>query len=120
MLGIVLDHYSDVGRERVISYLLSGLLPIAAGFAVVQLRRKQFGPTWSASKVIRSGECMIRLIAGPFEERTICLLGVPAVGAQLSVEDTVRVAPKTPRGHYEVVEVRPDGRRAVAWWWLDG
>lgn len=67
--------------------------------------------------VIRTGECRIRLIAGPFEERIICLLGVPAVGARLSVEHALE-APIN-QGHYEVVEVGPDGRRGVAWWWLD-
>ena len=100
-----------------ISYVLSGLLPVAAAFAIVQLQRKRFGPTWTASQLIRSGECRIRLIAGPFEERTICLLGVPAVGARLSVERTAEV--RVNHGHYEVIEVGPDGRRGVAWWWLD-
>lgn len=100
-----------------LSLLLSGLLPVASGYAAMRLRQRRFGPSWTASKVIRSGECMCQLFAGPWRERTIFLPEVPAVGALLSVDQrSTLVAAQARGGHYRVVDVDADGRQAIASW----
>jgi len=99
-----------------LSFLLSGLLPVASGYAAMRLKQRRFGPSWTASKIIRSGECMCRLFAGPWRERTIFLPNVPAVGALLTVDERTIVAGQASDGHYRVVDVDIEGRNAIASW----
>ena len=104
----------------VLSVLFSGMLTVAVPFAVARHRRRQFGPRWTANRVVRSGECLIHLVAGPWQERVICLECVPAVGAILRIDPADVVDRIVVASEYQVVQVNRGGRQAIASWCRGG
>ena len=81
--------------------------------------KRQRTDSWKASEVSGDGQSKVELVAGPWPGRIVKVNGIPTAGSELSSWTSGLVGDDVHHGHYVVIDVDPEARKAVASWELN-